>query len=76
MYLLLCAALDAWVRTQQTFCPCPLALKYLNSACIKRWPWCRYVTNTRVKFVLVVDEPVPKDEEMRMVRHFAASAEC
>lgn len=28
----------------------------------------RYVTNTRVKFVLVVDEPVPKDEEMRMVR--------
>ncbi len=28
----------------------------------------RYVTNTRVKFVLVIDEPVPKDEEMRMVR--------
>jgi len=28
----------------------------------------RYVTNTRIKFVLVLDEPVPKDEEMRMVR--------
>ncbi|KAK9832604.1 hypothetical protein WJX81_002897 [Elliptochloris bilobata] len=26
-----------------------------------------YVTNTRVKFILVVDEPVPKDEEMRMI---------
>jgi hypothetical protein len=33
------------------------------------WPGpCRYVTNTRIKFVLVLDEPVPKDEEMRMVR--------
>ena len=64
-----------WVRTQQALCPRPLALKFLSSAGIKRWPGCRYVTNTRVKFVLVVDEPVPKDEEMRMVRHAVAFAQ-
>ena len=28
---------------------------------------CRYVSNTRIKFLLVLNEPVPKDEEMRMV---------
>ena len=28
----------------------------------------RYVTNTRVKFVLVLEDPVPKDDEMRTVR--------
>ena len=27
----------------------------------------RYVSNTRIKFILVVDEPVPKDEELRTV---------
>lgn len=26
-----------------------------------------YITNTRMKFILVVDEPIPKDEEMRMI---------
>lgn len=28
---------------------------------------CRYVSNTRVKFILIIDEVVPKDEEMRLV---------
>ena len=27
----------------------------------------RYASNTRVKFILVVDEVMPKDEEMRLV---------
>ena len=29
--------------------------------------YCRYASNTRVKFILVVDEVMPKDEEMRLV---------
>lgn len=33
-----------------------------------------YVSNTRVKFILVVDEVVPKDEEMRLIfRRFHAA---
>ena len=29
--------------------------------------FCRYASNTRVKLILVVDEIMPKDEEMRLV---------
>lgn len=30
-------------------------------------PWPRYLTNTRVKFLLVADDPLVRDEEMRAV---------
>ena len=29
---------------------------------------CRYVSNTKIKFMLVLSEPIPKDDELRHVR--------
>ena len=36
--------------------------------CVKQASTCRYHSNTRTKFVLVVEEPAPKDEDMRSVK--------
>ena len=29
---------------------------------------CRYVSNTKIKFMLVLSDPIPKDDELRHVR--------
>lgn len=39
-----------------------------TGACLNQTPAsCRYVSNTKIKFLLVLADPVPKDDELRMV---------
>ena len=34
---------------------------------------CRYISNTKIKFMLVLSEPIPKDDELRMVSPFVGT---